>query len=139
MDIKDGDVLDLGNAKLDVYTILGHTPGGIVLLDEYTGDLFSSDEFGSNRRYVPDSAWLQISDYSIESCLRRAFENGVKNGEDALVPSLRSAAESFGSGCIIVDGDWRHGPMWNAANVKFLYEKDRLSDPLRYTKGDQKP
>lgn len=76
-------MLDLGNAKLDVYTIPGHTPGGIVLLDEYTGDLFSSDEFGSNRRYVPDSAWLQISDYSIESCLRRAIQKAIRNLESA--------------------------------------------------------
>lgn len=171
-DIKDGDILDLGSSQLNVYTIPGHTPGGVVLLDKKTGDLFSSDEFGSNRRYVPDSAWLQIGSYSLESCLktlerflnenrgklkriftghndeildaqayleslRRALKKGVVNGNAGLSPSLRSAAESFGSGTAVIDGEWRIDPIWSAANVKFLYDRDAQADPPRYAQGYQ--
>ena len=61
---------DLGGTVLQIYATPGHTPGSVVILDENTGDLFASDSFGSNRREIPDSAWLQLSGYSLESCLR---------------------------------------------------------------------
>lgn len=169
-DIRDGDLLELGGAALRAYHIPGHTPGGVVLLDEQTGDLFASDAFGSNRRYVPDSAWLQLADYSAETCLhtldaflsatqgrlkriftghndeildanaylaalQRALRQAVDGGPAALRPSLRSAAESFGSGVIAVDGDWRIDPIWAAANLKFLYEADAAADPPQYAPG----
>ena len=111
--------------------------------------MFASDSFGSNRREIPDSAWLQLSGYSLESCLRsleafldaagnkckriftghnaemmdaqqylstlrKAMHNAVDNGAACLFPSLRSAAESFGSGSIAVEeatgGMIRSGP-----------------------------
>lgn len=169
-DIKTGDIIDLGNGALKAFTIPGHTPGGVVLLDEKTGDLFSSDEFGSNRRYVPDSAFLQISDCSVESCLdtlrsfraatagqvkriytghnddvldaegyldclEEAFALVEKYGNTALSPSLRSSSESFGSGTIASNGDWRYDPFWVAANIKFLTEADRLANPPKYADG----
>lgn len=68
-DIAGDTVFNLGCTTLRSYLVSGHTPGGIVLLDEKTGDLFASDELGSNRRYVPDTAWLQLSSCSLESCL----------------------------------------------------------------------
>lgn len=170
LDIKTGDTIDLGNCTLRAYTLPGHTPGGIVLLDEATGNLFSSDELGSNRRYVPDSAWLQLSSFSVESCLRClnvflaetdgklnriftghnddvldansyleclrcALENGVKNGNAGLSPSLRSAADSFGSGSMLCKGDWRIDPIWVAANVKFIYDADANAQPPKYADG----
>ena len=70
IDLHDGMTFNLGNTVLHTYAASGHTPGSVVLLDPSTGDLFASDSFGSNRRYVPDSAWLQLSDISLESCLR---------------------------------------------------------------------
>lgn len=161
---------DLGGTILKTYAVLGHTPGSVVILDEATGDLFSSDSFGSNRREIPDSAWLQLSGASLESCLRtleafldaagdrcrriftghnaeimdaqlylatlrKAMRNAVQRGAEGLSPSLRSAAESFGSGTIAVEGDWRHDPMWAAANLQFLYDADALEDPPRYAPG----
>lgn len=80
LDIGSSNILDLGNGSLHVYTVPGHTPGGIVLLDQSTGDLFSSDAFGSNRRYVPDSAFLQLTDCSAEGCLYslRAFRRETR-------------------------------------------------------------
>ena len=122
------------------------------------------------RREIPDSAWLQLSGYSLESCLRsleafldaagnkckriftghnaemmdaqqylstlrKAMHNAVDNGAACLFPSLRSAAESFGSGSIAVEGDWRHDPIWAAANLQFLYDTDTQQDPPRYAPG----
>lgn len=170
LDVADGMTLSLGNAVLRVYGAPGHTPGEVVLLDEGTGDLFSSDAFGSNRRYVPDTAWLQISECSLESslqglerflgategklkriftghndeildagayltALQTALRRAVEQGEDALVPSFRSAAESFGSGSAAIEGDWRIDPIWAGANLRFLREVDRLAVPPRYAKG----
>ena len=42
-DIKDGDVIDLGDRKLEVLAVPGHTPGSLVLIDRaeklaYSGD-----------------------------------------------------------------------------------------------------
>lgn len=170
LDIVDGISLSLGNTVLRVYGVPGHTPGEVVLLDEGTGDLFSSDAFGSNRRYVPDTAWLQLSECSLESslqglerflkatkgtlrriftghndeildaeaylaALQTALRRAVERGEDALVPSLRSAAESFGSGSAAIEGDWRIDPIWAGANLRFLREADRLAVPPRYARG----
>lgn len=161
---------DLGGTVLQIYATPGHTPGSVVILDENTGDLFASDSFGSNRREIPDSAWFQLSGYSLESCLRsleafldaagnkckriftghnaemmdaqqylstlrKAMHNAVDNGAACLFPSLRSAAESFGSGSIAVEGDWRHDPIWAAANLQFLYDTDIQQDPPRYAPG----
>ena len=170
LDLVDGMTLDLGGAALRVYGVPGHTPGEVVLLDEKNGDLFASDAFGSNRRYVPDTAWLQIGNCTLESslrtldgflaaakgklkriytghndeildasaylgALREAFRKAVDQGEDALVPSLRSAAESFGSGTAAIEGDWRIDPIWAGANLRFLYDADAASTPPRYVKG----
>ncbi len=56
--IKDGDVLDLGDRKFIVYQVPGHTPGSVVALEEATGYLFTGDSVGSNGPGIPDSFWL---------------------------------------------------------------------------------
>ncbi len=43
LDIKDGDILDLGERTLKVYALPGHTPGCISLYDEQTKALFAGD------------------------------------------------------------------------------------------------
>jgi glyoxylase-like metal-dependent hydrolase (beta-lactamase superfamily II) len=68
--LEEGIDFDLGGTILKTYAMPGHTPGSVVLVDESTGDVFSSDAFGSNRRYVCDSAFLQLTDISLESVLR---------------------------------------------------------------------
>ena len=170
LDLHGGAVLELDNARLRVFDAPGHMPGSVVLLDEHTSDLFSSDAFGSNRRQIPDTAWLQLEAWSIESCLRtldaflaasagrlrriftghndeileadrylaalrRALAKAVEDGERTLVPSLRSAAESFGSGTAVFDGDWRTAPIWAGANVRFLFGADMKAVPPRYAAG----
>ena len=41
--VSDGDVIDLGDRRLRVLHLPGHTPGSICLLDDESGDLFSGD------------------------------------------------------------------------------------------------
>ena len=51
--IGDGDVLDLGGLKIEVFGFPGHTPGEIVLLDRQDRLLFSGDG-------VVGHLWLQL-------------------------------------------------------------------------------
>jgi len=46
--LKDGEVIDCGNAGLEVLHTPGHTAGSICLLDRATGDLFSGDTVFTN-------------------------------------------------------------------------------------------
>ncbi len=41
--LKDGDIIDLGNKKIKVYQIEGHTNGSLLLLDQESKVLFSGD------------------------------------------------------------------------------------------------
>ena len=61
-DVADGDRYDLGNTTLVAYFLPGHTPGGFVLLDETTGDLFASDELVNNDPWGPNSLLLSLYD-----------------------------------------------------------------------------
>jgi glyoxylase-like metal-dependent hydrolase (beta-lactamase superfamily II) len=76
--VKDGDVFDLGNKKIEVRHMPAHTPGSIVLLDRKAGNCFSGDAFGSNQ------VWLQLKPYSpmqtyIESCtkMEKLMDEGI--------------------------------------------------------------
>lgn len=41
--LKDGDVIEIGNSRLEVIHVPGHSPGGIALYDKADGLLFSGD------------------------------------------------------------------------------------------------
>lgn len=67
--LKDGDVFALGDRKLEVRHLPGHTPGSIALFDKEAGDCFTGDTFGSGM------VWLQLRPFStmstyINSCSR---------------------------------------------------------------------
>jgi len=64
-DVREGFVFDLGDRRLRVYEVPGHSPGSIVLLDEANGDLFAGDAVGSNRPTIVDALWLQMSGMSL--------------------------------------------------------------------------
>lgn len=52
-----------------------------------------------------------------------------------LVPSLRSAAGSYGSGTAAIEGSYRCDPIWAGANLKFLYDGDPAQTPPKYVSG----
>jgi len=54
LNIKDGEILDLGDRMLEVIEVPGHTKGSIVLLDKRNKFLFSGDALGAGH------AWLQL-------------------------------------------------------------------------------
>jgi hypothetical protein len=60
IDVREGFVFDLGNYKLKVYEVPGHSAGSIVLFDEEHGFLFAGDALGSNRPTIVDSLWMQF-------------------------------------------------------------------------------
>ncbi len=53
-DIRDVDMIDLGDRILEVIEVSGHTPGSIVLLDKKNGLLFTGDAIGSGE------LWMQV-------------------------------------------------------------------------------
>ena len=67
--VKDGDVFDLGNKKIEVKHMPAHTPGSIVLVDWAAKCCYTGDAFGSNE------VWLQLSPFApmqtyVNSCLK---------------------------------------------------------------------
>lgn len=50
--VEDGDILDLGNRKLKIIEIPGHTPGSIAVLDEKNRRLFSGDPIQTGRIFM---------------------------------------------------------------------------------------
>jgi hydroxyacylglutathione hydrolase len=76
--VKDGDIFDLGETKIEVSHMPAHTPGSIVLLDRKAGICYSGDAFGSNQ------VWLQVKPLSpiqtyVSSCLKmeKIIDSGI--------------------------------------------------------------
>ena len=59
--LAEGDVIDLGDRKLDVIHIPGHTPGSILLLDRKTKVLLSGDT-GARRLLLGVTGMVQLED-----------------------------------------------------------------------------
>lgn len=51
--LEDGEIIDLGERKVRVIFLPGHTKGSIVFFDEQTGTLFSGDN-------ISNSLWIQF-------------------------------------------------------------------------------
>lgn len=78
--INDGHVFDLGERKIMVSHMPGHTPGSIVLLDEKAGNCYSGDAFGSGQ------VWCQLAPFSpmktyAASCkkMQDIMDKGIRN------------------------------------------------------------
>lgn len=70
--IKDGHIFDLGDRKLEVIEVPGHTPGSVVLLDAANKLLFSSDAIGTGHLWMHIPGTLTLEQY-LES-LRKLAE-----------------------------------------------------------------
>jgi len=139
--IKEGDLIDLGDRKLTVYQVPGHTPGSIVLLEDATGYLFTGDSVGSNNPIVPDAFWLQfpasptVDEYLVSlKAFRLKVQGKIKflltghndhplAGETYL-DNLQKAAQN------IVDGGVKVlVPSWRPPNYWQSMVGDRTQDP----------
>jgi glyoxylase-like metal-dependent hydrolase (beta-lactamase superfamily II) len=67
--IDEGDSFDVGDRRLTVYHIPGHSPGCLALLDETNGLLISGDAIGSNGPTIVDALWLQMSELGVDAYL----------------------------------------------------------------------
>ncbi|UAK25244.1 MBL fold metallo-hydrolase [Sphingomonas nostoxanthinifaciens] len=67
--IGDGDRVDLGDRALVIYTVAGHTPGSLVVLDPASGNLFTGDTFGNNSPLPPDVMWMQMDQRPLDEYL----------------------------------------------------------------------
>ncbi len=63
LDVKDKDIFDLGNRKLEVMEVPGHTPGSIVLLDDENKIIFSGDAIGAGHTWMHLPGCLSLNKY----------------------------------------------------------------------------
>lgn len=76
--LAEGDVFDLGNKKIEVQLMPGHTPGSVILLDRETGNCYSGDAFGSGHVWLQLRPHVSMAVYA-ESCRRmeRLMDDGI--------------------------------------------------------------
>jgi glyoxylase-like metal-dependent hydrolase (beta-lactamase superfamily II) len=67
--LQDGDVFDLGNRKIEVAWLPGHTPGSIVLLDRTINAAYIGDTYGSGQIWLHLHPTSPMKTY-YESCVR---------------------------------------------------------------------
>ena len=86
--VDEGDVLDLGDRRLRVIAVPGHTPGSLALFEEATGLLFSGDTLYRDIVLPIEQANL---DAYVES-LRRLRETPIRIVHGGHGPSFGGAA-----------------------------------------------
>ena len=79
--IEEGYIFDLGGIKYEIFSMPGHTPGSIVLVDKEAGDCFSGDSFGSGQVWMQLEPHVPMTTY-FESCER--MEKMMHSGIDKL-------------------------------------------------------
>lgn len=84
--IKDGDVLDLGDRKLKIIDLAGHTKGSVAILDVNTKTLFSGDSIQDGRIFM-FGAHRDIKKY--RETLANLLENHISEF-DTICPSHSS-------------------------------------------------
>jgi glyoxylase-like metal-dependent hydrolase (beta-lactamase superfamily II) len=67
--MREGDVFDLGDRKIEVVLTPGHTPGSVVLLDPSINACYSGDAFGSGQVWLQLRPHVPMSVY-YNSCVR---------------------------------------------------------------------
>ena len=79
--VPEGKVFDLGDFIFEVIAVPGHSPGSIVLLEQYKQLLFSGDSIGSGH------FWMQLSDIPLNrfvSTLEKLYDK-TKNLHNLLI------------------------------------------------------
>ncbi|MCX7941627.1 MAG: MBL fold metallo-hydrolase [Dictyoglomaceae bacterium] len=63
LDIKDKEIINLGNRVLEVMEVPGHTPGSIILLDDENKIVLSGDAIGAGHTWMHLPGCLSLSRY----------------------------------------------------------------------------
>lgn len=88
IDIKDGDVIDLGGGvKIEVAEVEGHTPGSVVFIDRAHKCMFTGDAFG---------LWMQVPLARPISEYKAAVLRLKEKLRSPAIRSLRSSAATGG-------------------------------------------
>jgi hydroxyacylglutathione hydrolase len=90
--VREGYIFDLGDRKIEVSEMPGHTPGSIILIDWQAKYCFTGDAFGSGL------VWLQLRPYAtmqtyINSCskMETLMNKGIVEIYPGHYPYLKSA------------------------------------------------
>ena len=136
----DGEIIDLGDHKLQIYEVPGHTPGSIVILDQARGDLFTGDSFGSNSPTIPDALWMQFTADPVDiylATVKRAHARlagrftHMMTGHndhpllgDTYIRNLETALQR-----LMDQGDAALVPSYRPAGLWQVVQGDRMHDP----------
>ena len=80
--LADGDTFELGNRRLDVVHLPGHTPGSVVFIDYDNGMAFTGDAFGSGQLWMQLAPQVPMATLVASSC--RMIELMADRGVDKL-------------------------------------------------------
>jgi glyoxylase-like metal-dependent hydrolase (beta-lactamase superfamily II) len=85
--LNDGDVINLGNRKVKVYNIPGHTKGSVVFLDKKTSTLITGDAIARRLFYLPSGEWTDFSEYfrAVEKIEKLKFDAILTNHDRFLI------------------------------------------------------
>lgn len=64
--LSPGQVFDLGDRKLEVLDVAGHSPGSVAFLDEENQLLFSGDSIGSGNFWMQLSSCLPLDEFLVK-------------------------------------------------------------------------
>ena len=104
VEIKDGDVLDLGNVQVTAFQQPGHTNGLLTLLINQTGWVYGSDMWGCNRAYTADTT--QYNGVKVDLFLSLAQQlatNYRKSSTTGLITEVTNAHQEVPVGMVGVN------------------------------------
>jgi glyoxylase-like metal-dependent hydrolase (beta-lactamase superfamily II) len=104
VEIKDGDVLDLGNVQVTAYQQPGHTNGLLTLLINQTGWVYGSDMWGCNRAYTADTT--QYNGVKVDlflSLAQQLVANYRKSSATGLITEVTNAHQEVPVGMVCVN------------------------------------
>ena len=139
--VHDGDIIDLGGMQFKVIETPGHQEAGIMLFDETTGYLFSSDQIGNNRTHLTDSFWMQFGDGVDANKYMLAGYGYYADSMDVYLSTLQIALDKIGKECtniftghndVTLDGQGAYLSNFEKAVQKVVDNgKDALTPTLR--------
>jgi glyoxylase-like metal-dependent hydrolase (beta-lactamase superfamily II) len=130
--IRDGDVLDLGDRRLEILGTPGHTPDSISLVDRANGLLFTGDTYYSGEIYLwaPETS---VADYTasigklaaLAPKLRKLLPaHGAPVAPPGRLPELLEALEDIASGRAAAEPAPENRRLFRFENFTILMKPD---------------
>lgn len=137
--VKEGDVIDLGNRKLEILRIPGHTDDSIALLDREAGFLWTGDSFyeGPIWLYFPET---DLAAYRKSIARLAALAPGLKalfpahntpKADPAMLVEVRQAFDLVLAGKVKPVPTWEGTVTFEFEGFGFLMREDYTHLPTR--------